>query len=138
MIDKEAREAIVAYRLEKAHKTLEEIPIHIEHQLWNTAVNRLYYACFYAVNALLISRQIETKSHSGALRMLSLHFTKTQKLSIELNRFYADLFENRQSGDYTDFTYFDREMVEELYEQAIEFVEAIENLIETNQNCNEK
>jgi len=130
MIDKEAREAIVAYRLEKAHKTLEEIPIHIEHELWNTAVNRLYYACFFAVNALLISQQIEIKTHAGALRMLSLHFTKTQKLSIELNRFYADLFENRQSGDYADFTNFDREMVEELYKQAIVFIDTIEKLIE--------
>ena len=98
MIDKEAREAIVAYRLEKAHKTLDEIPI-------------------------------ETKTHAGALRMLSLHFTKTQKLSIELNRFYVDLFDNRQSGDYADFTIFDRKMVEELYKQAIIFIDTIEKLI---------
>jgi len=130
MMNTEERDAIVAYRKEKAHKTLDEIPILIEHELWNTAVNRLYYACFFAVNALLISQQIETKTHAGALRMLSLHFTKTQKLSIELNRFYADLFENRQSGDYADFTNFDREMVEELYKQAIVFIDTIEKLIE--------
>ena len=129
MMNTEERDAIVAYRKEKAHKTLDEIPILIEHELWNTAVNRLYYACFFAVNALLISQQIETKTHAGALRMLSLHFTKTQKLSIELNRFYADLFENRQSGDYADFTNFDREMVEELYKQAIVFIDTIEKLI---------
>jgi len=129
-MNKKERDAIVAYRKEKAHKTLDEIPILIEHELWNTAVNRLYYACFFAVNALLISRQIETKTHAGALRMLSLHFTKTRKISIELNRFYADLFDNRQSGDYADFTYFDKEMVEELHKQAIIFVHTIEKLIE--------
>ena len=130
MMNTEERDAIVAYRKEKAHKTLDEIPILIEHELWNTAVNRLYYACFFAVNALLISRQIETKTHEGALRMLSLHFTKTQKLSTELNRFYVDLFDNRQSGDYADFTIFDRKMVEELYKQAIIFIDTIEKLIE--------
>ena len=130
MMNKESRDAIVAYRIEKACRTLNEIPILIEHEMWNTAVNRLYYACFFAVTALLISRQIETKTHAGALQMLSLHFTKTQKLSIELNRFYADLFDNRQSGDYADFTYFDREMVEELYRQAIVFIDTIEKLIE--------
>ena len=132
MMNKESRDAIVAYRREKAHKTLNEIPILIEHEMWNTAVNRLYYACFYAVNALLISRQIETKTHAGALRMLSLHFTKTQELSIELNRFYTDLFDNRQTGDYADFTYFDKETVEEIHKQAIVFVDAIEKLIGSN------
>ena len=130
MMNRDARDAIVAFRIEKARKTLGEIPILLEHELWNTAVNRLYYSCFFAVTALLTNRQIETKTHAGALRMLSLHFTKTEKLSISLNRFYADLFDNRQNGDYADFTYFDREMVEELYKQAIVFIDTIEKLIE--------
>jgi len=130
MMNKESRDAIVAFRLEKARKTLGEIPILVDHELWNTAVNRLYYACFFSVTALLISQQIETKTHAGALRMLSFHFTKTEKLSMELYKFYADLFDNRQSGDYADFTYFDREMVEELHKQAIVFIDAIEKLIE--------
>ena len=46
MINKEARDAIVAFRMEKARKTLGVIPILLEHELWNTAINRLYYACF--------------------------------------------------------------------------------------------
>ena len=128
MMNKETREAIVAYRIEKAHKTLNDIPILIEHAMWNTAVNRLYYACFYAVSALLISIQIEAHTHAGVRRMLALHFTKTQKLSVELNKFYSDLFENRQSSDYADFVYFDKETVEELYKQAIVFIDVIEKL----------
>jgi len=130
MINKEVRDAIVAFRMGKARRTLGEIPILIEHELWNTAINRLYYACFYAVTALLTNQQIETKTHAGALRMLSQHFTKTEQLSISLSRFYADLFDNRQTSDYADFSYFDREMVEELYKQAIDFIDAVEKLIE--------
>jgi enterochelin esterase family protein len=38
----------------------------IENNKWNTAVNRLYYACFYAVIALLLKNDIETQSHNGA------------------------------------------------------------------------
>jgi hypothetical protein len=41
MMDEETRKAIVAYRLENAHKTLNEIPILVANELWNTAVNRL-------------------------------------------------------------------------------------------------
>lgn len=129
MMNEETRNAIVAYRLENAYKTLAEIPILINHALWNTAVNRLYYACYYSVTALLISYGIETHTHSGARSMLSLHFTKTEKLSVELNKFYADLFENRQTGDYADFVSFDNETVEELHQQSSVFIEAIEKLI---------
>lgn len=128
MIDTETRDAIVNYRLENAHKTLNEIPIHIEHELWNTAINRLYYACYYAVTALLINSGIEAQTHAGVRRMLALHFTKTEKLSIKLSKFYTDLFENRQTSDYADFIFFDREIVEELYKQAIVFVDAIGKL----------
>ena len=49
-----------------------------------------------------------------------------------LSKFYTDLFENRQSSDYTDFIYFDRETVEELHKQAIVFIDAIEKLIVKN------
>ena len=129
MIDKETRGAIVAYRLENAYKTLNEIPIHIEHELWNTAISRLYYACYYAVTALLINSGIEAKTHVGVRRMLALHFTKTEKLSIKLSKFYTDLFESRQTSDYADFIFFDLETVEELYKQAIVFIDTIKKMI---------
>jgi uncharacterized protein (UPF0332 family) len=129
MMDKETRNAIVSYRLENAHKTLNEIPIHIENELWNTAINRLYYACFYAVTALLVSNEIETQSHAGVRRMLALHFTKEGKLSIKWSKFYTDLFESRQTCDYEDFIYFDRETTEDFYHQAVDFIEIIESLI---------
>jgi uncharacterized protein (UPF0332 family) len=128
MIDNETRKAIVEYRLGNAHKTISEIPILIQHELWNTAVNRLYYACYYAVTALLIKSGIETHTHSGVRTMLSLYFTKTNKLQIKYNKFYTDLYENRQTSDYADFIYFDRETVEELYTQSVEFINIIESL----------
>jgi uncharacterized protein (UPF0332 family) len=130
MMNKETRKAIVFYRLENAHKTLNEIPIHIEHELWNTAVNRLYYACFYAVTALLVSVGIEAQTHAGVRRMLALHFVKEAKLSVKWGKFYTDLFESRQTGDYEDFIYFDRDTVEDFYKRAIDFIEIIEGLID--------
>jgi len=129
MIDDTTREAIVRYRIDNALNTLNEIQILIDNELWNTAVSRLYYACYYAVSALLISIGVETHSHSAVRTMLSMHYTKTGKLSISHSKFYADLFSNRQSSDYADFVYFDRDTVEILYEQAKEFVEAIRALI---------
>ncbi len=37
------------YRLQKARETILEVEVQIQNKFWNTAINRMYYACFYAV-----------------------------------------------------------------------------------------
>lgn len=102
-MNEENRKQIVAFRLENAYNTLKELPILIDNELWNTAINRLYYACYYAASALLVSNSIETHTHSGARQMLALHFVKSGKLSKEQFNVFSSLYEKRQSGDYADF-----------------------------------
>jgi uncharacterized protein (UPF0332 family) len=57
MIDKERHE-MVSYRVNRAQETLHEVQLLIDNELWTTAINRLYYACFYAVSALLLKHDI--------------------------------------------------------------------------------
>ena len=38
------RKELVAYRINKSKETFSEIDLLIQNKLWNTAVNRLYYA----------------------------------------------------------------------------------------------
>lgn len=45
---------LVTYRIQRAKETLKEVDILIDNQFWTTSINRLYYACFYAVSALLL------------------------------------------------------------------------------------
>lgn len=40
-------------------------------------MNRLYYACYYAVTALLISNGLNATTHAGVRTMLGLKFIKT-------------------------------------------------------------
>ena len=75
------RVSIVAYRIERAKATVAEVRDIVELGHYNTAMNRLYYACFYAAIALLIKHKIEARTHSGVRRMLGLHFVKTGKVS---------------------------------------------------------
>jgi uncharacterized protein (UPF0332 family) len=44
---------------------------------WNTAINRMYYACFYAVSALLTKYDIEVNSHNGLRQKFGEHYVKT-------------------------------------------------------------
>jgi len=61
--------------------------------------------------------------------MLGLHFVLTGKMSPKTTSIFATLFEKRHSSDYDDFAYYDIETVEKLYPQANEFIETIEELI---------
>lgn len=91
----EERYELVQLRKENAQRTLCEAKLMLDNSYWNGAVNRMYYACFYAVTALLIQHGIKAQTHSGVRQMLSLHFVKTGKLSPLNMRFYSDLFAAR-------------------------------------------
>ena len=56
---------LVQYRLDRAHEALAEASLLLDSGHANTGVNRLYYACFYAVSALLLTKGLTATSHSG-------------------------------------------------------------------------
>ena len=116
----------INYRLQRANETISEIKILIENKLWNTAVNRMYYACFYAVGALLAKNGVETSSHSGSRQKFGQLFIHTGLISKELGKHYSELFEKRQKGDYNDFFDFDQETVLKLYPPSVELIKEIE------------
>lgn len=51
----EERKAVVEFRLEKAQRAYEQACGVVEKSYWETIANRLYYAAYNAVSALLIS-----------------------------------------------------------------------------------
>lgn len=64
---------LIQYRFTNAKKTLAEVDVLIQNNLCNTAVNRLYYACFYAVSALLSHNDVNTRTHAGTIQMFGQH-----------------------------------------------------------------
>ncbi|CAN5730054.1 HEPN domain-containing protein [soil metagenome] len=119
----------INYRIGKAKETLRAAQVLIENNLWNSAVNRLYYACFYAVSALLEHSALTAKTHTGVKSQFFLHFVKAGKISMELGKLYADLFDGRQKGDYNDFYDFEEETVVALFQSSKELLRKIEKFI---------
>jgi len=105
------REDYVKYRLQRAKETISEIDILIQNRYWNTAVNRMYYACFYAVGALLFKNGIDVSSHSACRQQFGQKFVHSGTISKELGKHFTELFEKRIKGDYNDFFDFDEETV---------------------------
>jgi len=128
MIPKE-RQELVKYRITKARETFNEVELHTENKLWNTAINRLYYACYYAVIALLIDREIKAESHAGVRQMFGMHFIKTGIIEKELGKFYTDIFDMRQTGDYEDYIDFKKSDVLDLIKPANSLISKIEKLL---------
>ena len=126
---RQTKKDLIKHRLTHAKETLDEVGDLLKFGYLQTAVNRIYYACFYAVNALMLKNNIQAKTHHGVRQMLGQHFVKTEKISIELGKFYSDIFEGRQESDYTDFVEFDKNTVQAMRKSAIKFVSAIEKLL---------
>ncbi|MBR4154410.1 MAG: HEPN domain-containing protein [Paludibacteraceae bacterium] len=129
-LSEENRSALVSYRINRAKETMKEAELMKKEGFYNAAVNRLYYACYYSVVALLLKNNIQAQTHSGVKTMFGMHFISTGKLPIKIGRIFATLFEKRHSSDYDDFIYCDEEMTNELYEQADLFIKEITKLIE--------
>ncbi len=118
----ESKSALIAYRIERATDTLKEAELLRGEGYYNATINRLYYACYYAVVALLLQHDIQANSHSGVKSMFGLHFVATGKIPIKIGKTFATLFEKRHSSDYDDFIFCDKEMIDELFPQAETFI----------------
>jgi uncharacterized protein (UPF0332 family) len=120
---------LIDYRRNRAKETLNDAE-----QLFNSgslfsAVNRIYYAMFYEVIALLLTRDLSSPKHSGVKSLFNKEFVKTGKVSIESGRLFARMFDFRQKGDYEDFVAFEKEKVKEWLEGAKLFIDELEELI---------
>ena len=131
-MNQDERNEYVRYRIESSRKTFEAAKVLAQNGFWNSAVNRLYYAVFYAVNALLVLNKIQTKSHSATKSQFSLHFVKTGKIEKKYGRLLAELYDWRQKGDYDNIFDYDNESVQPLFRPVEEFIELIENEIKSS------
>ena len=96
----EERSTLMQYEMGKARNTLCEVETLIENNLWNGAANRLYYAVFHAVSALLIHDGHQVNTHQGSHALFGLHYIKSEKLPAEFGRLYSQLQTMREESDY--------------------------------------
>jgi uncharacterized protein (UPF0332 family) len=121
---------LVLYRVARANETLEDARILANAGRWNACVNRLYYACFYAVSALLVRDGLSSSKHAGIRGLFNRQYVKTGKIPKDLARIYNDLFERRQEGDYIDFVRFQESQVLSWNSKAEELVKYNAGLVQ--------
>jgi uncharacterized protein (UPF0332 family) len=125
----EDERTLVFYRLQRAKEAVEEAILLFEASHVNAYVNRLYYACFYAVSALLLTKNMSTSKHGYLRSLMHKEFVKTGLIPTELGKHFDLLFDSRQEGDYGDLATFKSEEVADWLVKTKTFVEYVEKLI---------
>ena len=130
-LSSEDRKIIVELELEKAERILAEYDVLFQAGLWNTLANRLYYAVFHAVSALLVHDEREVGTHKGASIRFQQYYVKTKMFTIEEARFYSRLQTMRESADYNCTFDLSKEEVVNLIEPSRMFIQKIKEYINT-------
>lgn len=120
----------IEHKLKTVDELLQVAELNAQYEFWNSAVNRLYYACFHAVTALMLSLGYnEVKTHSGVKTLFSKCVIKEGLMDREWSYFYSSMFDSRSDADYDDFQDYDRESVEEMLPKTKEFITQVKALI---------
>jgi uncharacterized protein (UPF0332 family) len=90
----------------ESEKTLEAAKLLFKNEYYGDAINRSYYAMFYAAKALLIKKEISTKTHKGIVSKFYEEFVENGKMEIRIFKLFTKTQDDRNKADYDLFTNF--------------------------------
>jgi len=128
-LSEEQVEKLINYRIQQAQQALQEADLLYHASLFLGAINRAYYAMFYAIQALIVLQNEVTSKHSGAIAFFDREFIKTGIFPKDLSRSLHLAFDRRQMNDYGEVSIFSQPDVETALTDAKEFVEAVEEYL---------
>ena len=137
-LSEEERRSIVELELDKVDKTLSQVDVQIKAKLWDFAANRLYYALFHAVSALLISDHHTVGTHSSAVSQFNMFYIKQGIFTKEDGRLYSRLQRLREDGDYNCSIEVEQEEVEDKIVPTKELIAKIRQYISSKTNPTNK
>jgi len=117
-----SREAVLVY-INGAREALQSAQYNLDGSFYGVAVNRAYYAFYYAATALLLTLDITRSKHSGVLAAFREHFVKPGKFSVQDSRAYGEAFELRNVTDYEMLGQADSDQAQAIVDKANRFVD---------------
>lgn len=120
----------IQYKRDRAFEALDDIQKMIDNKMLSAAMNRIYYAGFYNVGALLLLDGFSTSKHRQLIGFFNKEYLKTGKVPVDIGEILDESYNNRVVADYHDFVYLTKSQVEEFYNQMKEFVSFIDQMIQ--------
>jgi uncharacterized protein (UPF0332 family) len=120
-----SREYIDA-EMARARECLAVIPDLVEKGHYAFAIERAYYACFYAASALLSTRGLGFSKHSALIGAFGKEFAGPKLIDPLHHQTLARLFKVRQDVTYAFDVTPSAELARQSADRAVEFVDAID------------
>ncbi|HDH04503.1 MAG TPA: HEPN domain-containing protein [Nitrospirae bacterium] len=81
--------------ISRARKYIKSAAMLIAEEDYESSVSRSYYAMFYCIEALLLTKGLSFSSHKGVISAFGQHFVKTGIFDKEMSREVNRAFEKR-------------------------------------------
>ena len=128
-LNEEERQIMVNLEYERACSCLKQAEGNASMDFWDVVVNRLYYAVFHAVSALLIKDGHNVSTHKGTLVMFGEHYVKTGIFPTDASKLYIKLQTMREKSDYNCVYFTTPDEMLPLFEPVREFISKVGSLI---------
>jgi len=93
------RDEVVLY-VEHAQQMLQVADHNLADGFYASAINRAYYAIFYAANALLATKGLSRSKHSAVIATFRQHFVKPGQIEDEYSHIYGRVMDDQHKADY--------------------------------------
>jgi len=121
---------LARHRLGRAKEAFAEGEHLLTKSAFMGAVNRFYYAAFYAARSLLALTEVDSSRHSGVITLFQKHFVKSGLIKADTAKALPRAFEKRQKSDYGDFSTVTRKEAQAIRVEVLAFVEECEQVLE--------
>lgn len=95
----------------------------------NDVLSTSYFAIFSATQALLASKELQSRKHVDVIALFNLHFVKTGLIDKQFNTILGSAREVRELSDYDDFYETTEQECRSQLQAAEQFVEMAINFL---------
>lgn len=128
-MDEHEKLLLIKIRIEQSQSALSDAEFLLEGKRLSSAVNRVYYAVFYALSAIAIKEGYSTSKHAKLIGWFNKAFVHTGKVESKFGKLIYKVFANREKSDYEFLFSMTREDVVSSLEETKELLEKLKNLL---------
>lgn len=122
-------QSLITYRVEQAREALADAKLLLDAGRHRATANRLYYTCFYAAVAVLLTRRLQYSKHAAVIAFFDREFIRSGQLPKEYSRTLHRAFNERQQDDYMPFVEMDAGEIENLFTDVQTLVSGISEYV---------
>ena len=111
--------------IEESNESLEDAELLCANGRYQGATSRAYYAASHMVQALLLTKGLEAKSHHGVAHLFRLHFVKPGVVESRYSQILARAQKYREEADYHHAMEFSKEQAEDTLAEVRELIAAL-------------